>query len=327
MGSVLPGNAQLIPLDTSHWEYNARSYVLESFEGQNAVYLQGGNMTLRENHFLNGTIEFDVYLREVQAFPGVYFRVNEESANAEQFYIRPHQSGNPDANQTAPLIQGVTPWQLYYGPRYSFPYQYKFDDWTHVRIVVLDSRAQVFLDHSTDPHLSWQLFHQPSPGGIVIRGGNQTGLHIANVKISAENPELVNFSPVERAPIEGAIEAWEISDKFEEKMLDNPNDLEGLINSRSWQGRLSLAEGVAADISQIQQLNDGNPGNTVLAKVIIRADQEGIRLFEFGYSDRVVAILNGIPVYRGNNRWLRRTWNRACSSAGKNPQVWADPNR
>ena len=98
-------------------------------------------MILKGVEFLNGTIEFDLFLKEEPAFPGVYFR-GQNNGDAEQFYVRPHQSGNPDANQAAPSIKNVTAWQLYYGPRYSFAYEYKFDDWTHVKILVNDRRAQ-----------------------------------------------------------------------------------------------------------------------------------------------------------------------------------------
>lgn len=306
IGILIESNAQeIIPIDTNNWSISG-SYVLENFKGKDAVYLRAGALALKDTKFLNGTIEFDIYLKETQAFPGVYFRA--VGQNAEQFYVRPHQSGNPDANQAAPLINGISPWQLYFGPRYSFPYEYTYDDWTHVKIVVNDDKAQVYLDYSEKPNLSWNLFLEPVEGDIVIRGGGASAMHIADVKIDKNATDLVDFKPQEREPIENAIAEWEISDKFEEKELDDPTKLQMVIDQRSWGRTIQLEEGVAANISRQQQLRDGKPGNTVFAKITINSNRDQIKLFDFGYSDRVVAILNGEAIYRGNNRWRSRDY-------------------
>ncbi|MEO9869784.1 hypothetical protein [Ekhidna sp.] len=299
---------EIIPIDTTNWNISARAYILENYRGADAIYLQGGSITLKDVEFLNGTIEYDIFLKEEQAFPGVYFRGSLESGNAEQFYIRPHQSGNPDANQAAPTTQGITAWQLYFGPRYSFPYEYTYDDWTHVKIAVNNDQAQVFLDYSETPNLSWNLFHESKKGSLAFTGGNNSGMHIANISIDHTTPELVDFKPIERKPIENLIEEWEISDKFSEEMLNDPSDLGSVIRERRWQGVINAEEGTAANISRIQKLRDGAPGNTVLAKVTIVSDSDQIKLFEFGYSDRVVAILNDKPIYWGNNRWRSRDY-------------------
>ena len=299
--------AQLIPIDTTHWDIKARAHVIENFKGVNAIYLQAGSITLKDVEFLNGSIEFDIFLKEEQAFPGVYFRL-QENGDGEQFYVRPHQAGNPDANQAAPITKNISPWQLYYGTKYSFPYQYKYNDWTHIKLLINDDQAQVFLDHSSTPHLSWNLFHTPKKGKVVIRGGNRTGMHIANVKITHEKPELIDFKPVKREPIEGLVSEWEISDMFEEKLLETPNEIANILNDRTWQGKIFVEEGTAANISRIQNLYDGKPSNTVLAKIIIHSDKKQVKLFEFGYSDRVVAILNGKPIYWGNNKWRSRDY-------------------
>lgn len=317
------GMAQFIPLDTTRWEIQARSYVLENYMGSKAIYLQAGAMSLKDAEFLNGTIEYDILLKEEQAFPGVYFRVDEEGSNAEHFYLRPHLPGKPDANQAAPLVRGITPWQLCFGPTYSFPYEYKYDDWTHVKMVVRGDKAQVFLDNSESPNLSWELFHETQPGGISLTGGNQSGLHIANVRVSYETPELVDFDPVVREPIPGLIQTWSISDKFTESRLEALDSIAYLIDQRKWQGDVAVEEGTAVNISRIQKLNDGTPGNTVFARVMINSDSDQVKLLEFGYSDRVVVILNGNPIYKGTNRWRSRDY-RYLGTIGLFDSVYLD---
>lgn len=299
---------EIIPIDTNTWQIQARAYVLEKYRGADAIYMQAGAMALKNVEFLNGTIEFDLFLKEEQAFPGVYFRYQEESSDAEQFFLRPHLSGKADANQAAPAIQGITPFQLYFGPTYSFPYEYKYDDWTHVKVVVNGDKAQVFLDYSEKPNLSWNLFLEEKKGKIAFRAGNNNGMHLANIKVDHRTPQLVDFNPIKRAAIPNLIQEWEVSDMFEEKLLDDPNNIAKALENRKWQGQISVEEGTAANIARIQKLRDGTPGNTVLAKITITSDSDQTKLFEFGYSDRVVAILNGEPIYWGNNKWRSRDY-------------------
>lgn len=296
-----------IPLDTLHWDINTRAYVIEKYQGKDAIYMQGGNIRLKNETFLNGTIEFDVYLKQEQAFPGVAFRISEES-NAEQFYMRAHLPGKPDATQTAGRTQGITPWQLYFGPKYSFPYEFHYDDWTHVKIVVNNDKAQVFMDYSEEPQLSWHLFHEAKEGQVTFSGGRFTGMHLANIIIDRKLPQLINFKPIKRKPIDGLIQEWEISDVFEEKLLDNAENIKNVIKARKWDKKIQVEEGTAANISRQINLRDARPANTVFAKVEITAEKNQLKLFEFGYSDRVVAILNGKPIYRGVNTWRSRDY-------------------
>jgi len=302
------GNAQdIIPIDTTHYNINAKAYILENFNGKEAIYLQAGTISPKNLMFLNGTIEFDVYLKKQQAFPGVYFRVTKEQ-NAEQFYLRPHLPEKPDANQAIPVTKGISPWQLYFGSKYSFAYNYKYNDWTHVKIVVNGTKAQVYLDHAKKPNLSWDLFHPEQEGELIFGGGNRSGMHLANIKIDKNKKELVDFKPGKKEPIKGLIPEWEVSDKFEEKLLDGQTNLKSLISSRKWGKKIKVEEGVAANISRQVNLRDKIPGNTVFTKIIINSKKDQTKLFEFGYSDRVVAILNGKPIYKGNNNYRSRDY-------------------
>ena len=297
----------IIPIDTTNFDINAQSYVIERYKGQDAIYLQGGTISPKNMTFLDGTIEFDIYLKKEQAFPGVMFRMTEEQ-NAELFYMRPHQSGNPDATQVLPITHGISPWQLYFGPRHSFVYNYGYDNWTHVKIVVNDTKAQIYLNHAKKAHLSWNLFHPTQKGTLFFRGGNRSGMHLANIRINKNEKDIIDFKPVAREPIDGLISEWHVSDKFPEKLLENPTKLTAVIAARKWKNKIEVEEGVAANISRKVTLRNKLPGNTVFAKITIDSDKAQTKLFEFGYSDRVVVILNGKPLYRGNNTFRSRDY-------------------
>lgn len=310
----------IIPIDTAHWEFQSPGYVIEEFKGKKAVYLIGA-MTLKDVQFLNGTIEYDIFLKEERCYPGVYFRT--DGLNGEQFFLRLHLSGLEDANQAAPLVNNLTPWQLMFGPRYSFAYDYNYNDWTHVKVVVNGKQAQVYLDYAKEPNLSWDLTMPVKAGDIILRGGRISGLHIANVKIDPNATEIKNFSPIERKAIDALIPEWEISDMFEVELLDDPSNLQTVIDNRKWGRSVVVEEGTAANISKVQNLYNGEPGETVFAKVTIQSDRDQVKLLEFGYSDRVITIFNGKPIYKGTNYWRSRDY-RYLGTIGLFDAVYLD---
>lgn len=305
---ITPGSfsQNIIPLDTVRWDIEAQAYLFENYRAKDAIYIQNGIATLKDTTFINGTIEFDMYLTKRQSFPGVRFRITDEN-NMESFFLRPHLSGKPDANQAAPVINGITAWQLYFGPTYSFSYEYNFDDWTHVKIVINNTKGQVYLDYAEKPHLSWKLKHVPTEGKIGI-GGSFAPVHYANFIINKDDTEMMGFKVIERKPLKGIVPEWKISDMFEEELLNDPTNLQAVIDRRTWNKKIQVEENTAANISREVLLYDGTPGNTVFAKITIQSDKDQVKLFEFGYSDRVVAILNGKAMYRGTNKWRSRDY-------------------
>jgi len=174
-------------------------------------------------------------------------------------------------------------------------------------LVVNDRQAQVYLDYAEKPHLSWNLVHDPQEGEIGF-GGSFAAMHYANFSIDKEATEMIDFDVIERKPIQNLVAEWQISDMFEEKLLDDPKNLPSIIDARKWGNKIAVEEGTAANIAREIVLYDGSPGNTVFAKITINSNTDQLKLFEFGYSDRVVAILNGQAIYKGNNRWRSRDY-------------------
>ena len=294
-----------IPIDSIHWNVQARNHRFEHYKGKDAVFIDKGLATLRDSTFINGTIEFDIFLTEVQAFPGIRFRA-EDGDKMESFFLRPHLSGKPDANQAAPVIGGLTAWQLYFGQAYSFQYSYNFDDWTHIKIVVNNQQAQVYMDYAEKPNLSWNLKHDPFDGKIGI-GGSFAPMYYANFSMDKSNHEIVDFNVIEKEVIPNLIQEWSISDMFNEADLANPDSIQYVIQNRTWDGVVTVEETNAANISTVKTLY-GSEGNTVFAKIEVISEKKQIKHFEFGYSDRCVVVFNGQPLYFGNNKWRSRDY-------------------
>jgi hypothetical protein len=105
----------------------------ETYMGKECLLLQSGAIMVKGADLRDGTIEADISFSQQRGFPGFIFRMQDNN-NMENFYVRPHQSGNPDATQYTPIFNGYAGWQLYHGEGYSKAFTFKFDQWHHVKI-------------------------------------------------------------------------------------------------------------------------------------------------------------------------------------------------
>ena len=129
-------NAQNLPSTPDIWEVQSNGHVFENFEGKPSLYLFQGVANLKSPvDFKTGIIEYSMYVTERRGFPGVQFRVADYNYKKE-FYIRPHQSGNPDANQYTPVFNGISGWQLYYGKGNAQAINYNMNEWNHIKLVI-----------------------------------------------------------------------------------------------------------------------------------------------------------------------------------------------
>ena len=123
--------SQPVPFDSGRWRVDAVESRVEDHLGRPSLYLKGGLATVADARFTHGWIEFDLAVSADRGFMGAIWRVH-DTKNYEEFYVRPHQSGNPDANQYTPVFNGVSGWQLYHGERYAAPFAYRFHEWMRV---------------------------------------------------------------------------------------------------------------------------------------------------------------------------------------------------
>ncbi|MDH5744191.1 MAG: hypothetical protein OEZ52_11640, partial [Candidatus Aminicenantes bacterium] len=106
------GTEETVSFDSERWQLGPASRV-EEFLGRKALTLTG-TAFLKDVEFENGVVEVDLAFKEGRVFPTIIFRCQDE-ANYEEFYVRPHKSGQPDALQYTPSFNGLSAWQLYYG--------------------------------------------------------------------------------------------------------------------------------------------------------------------------------------------------------------------
>jgi hypothetical protein len=295
-----------VPFDGDGWEIDSQQHLLLQYQGKEALYLYNGSAILRDVSLRNGIIEFDIAFSGERGFTGVVWRMT-DPLNFEDFYLRPHQSGNPDANQYTPVFNGISGWQLYHGEGYASPITYPLNRWIHVKVVFWEDQAQVFIDNMHEPAVQIpELKHMIASGRIGLRAFTTPAY------FSGFSFRPIDTPPFERLPLvytetpEGMIVDWEVSDPFEELKLEPvgvPD--EKLFAGIAWRELQSEVTGIT-NLARLSGIENGN--NSVFARVMIQSDREQIKKLGLGYSDKVKVYVNGRLVYSGDNTFTSRDY-------------------
>ncbi|MFC2124932.1 family 16 glycoside hydrolase [Bacteroidota bacterium] len=294
-----------IPFDSQEWTIVSDDYKLEEFDGQESIYLPQGTASLKDVVFQDGIIEYDVAFPETRGFPGLFFRI-QDSINSEEFYTRPHQSGNPDATQYQPIFNGSAGWQLYHGDGYSAAVKYRYNEWNHVKLVISGTEGEVYVNDLETPLFRiHELKYGLSSGYLALRGSAES--HFANFRYTPiDNPELKS----ERKEIEKygpeTISEWEVSNAFNIKTLEGITELKkDLFNDLEWT-KLSVESSGTANLARVGIFSQET--NTVFVKKIIKSNKDQIKRLDLGFSDMVIVYINGRAVYSGDNAYRSRDY-------------------
>src|SRR5690349_14857662 len=97
------GQAIKIPFDQDKWAAFRATMKPETYMGKEGILLDSGLIYTKNVNLTDGIIEVDMNFPQERYFPGIEFRMQDIN-NYESFYVRPHQSGNPDATQYTPVF-------------------------------------------------------------------------------------------------------------------------------------------------------------------------------------------------------------------------------
>lgn len=289
------------------WEVKAKNHEFKEFKGKQALFLDQGIARLKNSDFRNGIIEYDISFEQKRNFAGVHFHIL-DSLNYEEYYLRPHQSGNPDAMQYTPVINGNAGWQLYHGEGYWSAFPYRFNEWMHVKLIVLGNRMQVFMDDMEEPILNVHDLKLDEKVGGLGFGTFLGAAHYANLTYEESND--VKFVKIDQeengsANSEGAITSYEVSEAFSAESLNGIIKLKDLgIKTNK---KMETEDTGLLNLSKVSPVGDGT--NTILAKFTVSSGPEnGNRKLHFGYSDKVKVFVNGQLVYEGDNSFRSRDY-------------------
>lgn len=300
-------HAETVPFDSPRWVKQPNTYRLEDYLGQKSLYLKGGTAYLKDVNFTNGIIEFDVAFSRERGFFGAIFRMQDKE-NYEEFYLRSHQSGNPDAIQYSPVYNRLSAWQLYHGEGYSAAVIFHFDRWMHVKLIVSGKTAELYIDNNEQPVMFMHdLKREIKPGLVGIKALPFSAGHFANFCVTKMDNPPMKSKPKSMPEIEaGTVMIWEVSGTFAEKTLDNKFLLsEADKEPLTWE-KLECERSGLANFSKISRLDRMN--NTVFARITIDSPRQQIKKLKFGFSDRIKVYLNDRLLYAGNNNYRSRDY-------------------
>lgn len=296
--------AENVPFSDDRWEIEGAESRIETVAGKEALYIKNGAAFLKDAEFHNGTIEFDILSDGGRGFSGAYFRFTDPK-NGEHFYIRPHQSGNEDANQYTPVFNGLAGWQMYFGPAFSAPITYKVNEWIHIKIVVLETLADVYID-GDEPLFHVAELKQANVAGWIGLNSGFAPVHFANFSYEKSDDVEIIGTPAEmKETAPGTIETWLVSRAFDEALLVGPTLPDAVATDQSWQA-LKVEDWGYANLARVQGISEG--ATAVMAKINISTDEAITKTLVFGYSDRVKVYLNRVLLYAGNNGYMTRDY-------------------
>jgi len=311
--TVSVGAQGLINVEFSQdaWSIEARKSEFKSFKGKPSLYLEHGEAHLLNSDFRNGIIDYDVLLEPGRKFAGIQFRI-QDPLNYEEFYMRAHQSGNPDAMQYTPVFNGTAGWQLYHGEGYSAAYNYNFGEWIHVRLVVADNEADIFINDMAVPVLRVKELKRNPAGGMIgfwsfLGGAWYSNLTYQPMDQSTLVPELSDEKKEPPIPEPGTILNWEVSTAFDGNELGSIYHLDEFsrLNELTWQ-ILPVESSGTVNLGRVSQVTRST--NTVLVKTTIISDRKQIKRLDFGYSEIASVYVNNRVTYSGQRIFRSRDY-------------------
>lgn len=293
--------SQSVKASFEQWDLSGAETSNVFIDGQEALKMKG-RIFLNDVEFLNGTIDVDILFSELRFFPGIDFRV-QDPRNAERFYVRPHQSGNPDANQYTPVLNGTAGWQLYHGDRFAKAIEYEFDTWHHIRLEVFNDELKVYFDHMSEPIIHTHLKGGFDAGGFSL-GATRNYVHFANFQYEMATPDSFEGKlEVPEIPKE-VISEWEVSNLIHDSLyIDYQIDMKA--GNLKWQKASVEPEGLV-NFSRFHARSRGV--NSVIARLKINSDRKQVKEILFGASDGVNIYLNGKLLYKGNDTFRSRDY-------------------
>ena len=142
-----------VPADSPRWDLQGQAKVAD-FLGRQCLLLDGGAAILKDLEMRDGVIDVDVATSAVRGFFGFQFRIaGDDGANAEEVYLRPHESGYPDAIQYTPILSTGRNWQLYSGPGFTAAVEIPKQAWFHLRLAVAGAQAKLYVEDMDRPAL------------------------------------------------------------------------------------------------------------------------------------------------------------------------------
>lgn len=290
-----------IPGWDGSWEIDLRSAKVGDHLGVPAAFLRANFPPILSSRsdFTDGTIEFDMAAIPGGNFVGLVFRYADAS-NHENVYFRLHRSGEFEAVQYAPRVNGSGgTWQLY--PQFMGRAVLPTDRWVHVRAEVRGSAMQLFVGDSAKPLIAVPRLRGLTTSGRVGvwgRVNNQPeewAAAIANFRVRPRAAAAIVAADTTTLP-SGTLTGWQVAGPY---AAPDSNALPPRPGAAAWTP-IPVEEAGLVNVTRL--LRKPSAGRFVAyLRTVARSDSERRAALEIGYSDDIVVWLNGVRVFEGFN--------------------------
>jgi len=297
------GQTVKVPLTLDAWDTMAVRPVLETYKGKECFLLSSGAIIVKNTELRDGTIEADISFPQQRNFPGFAVRM-QDLKNAELFYVRPHQSGNPDATQYTPVFNGQAGWQLYYGEGYGGAFPFKFNEWHHIKIDLHGLQAEFYIDDTPVIRVK-ELLAGWRTGKIAVIA-ESAPLRVANVQYTIKQGSKPTPMPVPDNGTGGLVTKWQVSEVVNRRLFEKQYQLTQDIKSKlTWTTQESEPSGTV-NLARFGVWTDTT--NAMVAKMIIESASDQVKELSFGFSDFVTVYLNDRALYYGADNFQSRDY-------------------
>lgn len=302
---MVSGQAISVPFTPDRWNMENAETSMETFNGKECILVKTGAIITKNIDLRDGTIEFDMSFPQQRGFPGIGFRVLGMD-NFEHFYVRPHQSGNPDATQYTPVFYGMAGWQLYHGEGYSKAIPFKFDQWHHIKIDMHGIEAEIYIDNMQTPFIKvTELKHGWKSGNIAFIPGNLP-TRFANLQYSSRQVNEPSPIPVPANGTGGLITQYQVSNQVNSTLFQDQLQLTPDIKSKLKFTKQPTESSGTINLAKFMQAND--TGRVIVAKIVVQSETDQVKELSFGFSDYVRVYLNDKALYGGKDNFLSRDY-------------------
>ena len=302
-----------LPPDSPRWELEGNAKATE-YLGRKCLLLDGGAASVKDFEMRDGVVDVDMATSSARGFAGFQFRIAADGKTAEEIYLRPHESGYPDAIQYTPILSTGRNWQIYNGAGFTAATEIPRDSWFHVRLVVTGAQAKLFVKDMDEPALEMDDLKSGVEKGqlalLVLMGAT----YFSNFEVRTTPDAKWERHLPPMAP--GTLTKWSISPAYDAlaRNLERPLSADEA-REISWQdveaeppGFVVLYRYRDAPHPRVSFQSDFStrlqpqPGMKVLyARTVIESDRDQVRKLEIGYSDDVSVFLNGAILWRGRS--------------------------
>jgi hypothetical protein len=294
-----------VPFTADKWSMENAEATQETYMGKPCIWIKKGAIISKDVDLRDGVIEFDMNFPGGRGFPGVGFHVVDMS-NFEQFYVRPHQAGNPDATQYTPVFNNLAGWQLYHGAGYSEATPLQPDQWHHIKIDMHGFEAEIYFDDMSKPLIKvTELKHGWKGGNIALITGNLP-TRFANVQYTIKQGSAPTPKTIPANGADGLITRYQLSQQLNRNFFEEKLRLSPEIKSKlKWTTQSTESSGTI-NLAKFTQLND--TGYAMVARVVIRSEEDQVKGIAFGFSDFVTVYLNDQAIYIGADNYRSRDY-------------------